>query len=125
MKRISVEQVIKLHDKLVGATGGHTGVRDFKLLESALNNAYATFDGRDLYEALEAKCANICFCMVYNHPFIDGNKRIGLYVMLILLEYNEMKLDFSQDDLVDLGLGIANGTYKQDYIQKWIIDHKV
>ena len=74
MKRISIDQVIALHQKMIDATGGVNGIRDKNLLESALNNAFATFDGIELYRSIEEKCANICFSIVKNHPFIDGNK---------------------------------------------------
>ena len=125
MKRISVEQVRKLHEKMLGATGGECGLRNLSSLESALNNAFATFGGRELYPSIEEKCANICYCLVNNHPFIDGNKRIGTYVMLVLLEYNSIILHFTQSDLIDLGLGIAEGRYIQDYIVSWIKQHVI
>lgn len=125
MRIITVEQVIKLHYKMADATGGMTGVRDLNLLESALNNALATFDGIDLYQTIEEKCANICFCLINNHPFIDGNKRIGIYVMLVLLEYNSIHIDFSQKELIDLGIGIADGNLLQNNIVEWINKHKI
>lgn len=125
MKRISVEQVCKLHEKMLIATGGEGGIRNLSLLEAALNNAFATFDGRDLYPSIEEKCANICYCLVNSHPFVDGNKRIGVYVMLVLLEYNGINLHFSQSSLIDLGLVIAEGRYRQDYIVNWIKHHVI
>ena len=125
MRRISVEKVLVLHKKMINATGGTDGIREFALLESALNNAFITFDGEALYKTTEEKCANICYCIVKNHPFVDGNKRMGIYMMLILLEYNDRNLIYSQDELVDLGMGIANGRYLQEYIQQWILSHEV
>ncbi len=62
--------------------------------------------------------------MTNNHAFVDGNKRIGIYVMLILLDYNGTKLDFTQDELINLGLGIAKGEIDQDHIVSWIKNHK-
>jgi death on curing protein len=123
MKRISTEQVLSLHRKMISKTGGDDGIRDKNLLDSALSNAYATFDGIELYQKVEEKCASICFSIVNNHPFVDGNKRMGIYVMLILLEYNGIALRYTQKELVKLGLGIAEGTYKQDYILNWILKH--
>lgn len=125
MKRLSVEQVIELHKKMLNTTGGADGIRELSLLESALNNAFATFDGIELYKTTEEKCANICYCVVKNHPFIDGNKRMGIYLMLILLEYNGQKVTYTQDELVSLGIGIANGSYLQEFIQQWIMRHEV
>ena len=94
-------------------------------MDSALNNAFTTFDGIELYQYVEEKCANICFSIVNNHPFVDGNKRMGIYIMLILLQYNEINLEYDQKELIDLGLGIAESRYSQIDIQKWIIGHKV
>lgn len=124
MKYISTNYILKMHEKLIAATGGSNGIRDFDLLESAIENSKATFLGKDLYKSIETKCSNICYCIINNHPFVDGNKRIGIYVMLVLLEYNEIKLSFTQKELVDLGLGIAKGELKQQNILEWINAHK-
>ncbi len=125
MKHVSIIQVLQLHTKMIQATGGVDGIRDQTLLESALYNALSTFDGKELYPTIEDKCANICFSLVKNHPFIDGNKRIGLFIMLILLEYNNVILRYDQNELVNLGLGIADGSLNQEYIMNWIKKHKV
>lgn len=124
MKKISIEQVINLHQKMIKTTGGKKGVRDKSLLESALNNAFVTFDNIELYPSTEEKCANICFAIINNHPFIDGNKRLGIFIMLVLLDYNGIVLQYEQNDLVDLGLGIAKGIYNQIYILDWIKNHE-
>ncbi|APC39249.1 type II toxin-antitoxin system death-on-curing family toxin [Clostridium estertheticum] len=124
MKYISVEYILKLHEKLISTTGGSDGVRDIELLKSSIENSKVTFDGEDLYKSIEEKCSNICYCIINNHTFIDGNKRSGIYVMLLLLEYNEIKLSFTQNELIDLGLGIAKGELKQKNIYEWIKSHK-
>lgn len=123
MKYISFEYVLKLHDKLIKATGGSSEIRDVELLKSSMENSKSTFEGKDLYPTIEDKCANICYSMINNHAFIDGNKRIGIYVMLVLLEYNGIRLEFSQDELIKLGLGIAEGHIKQEEIICWIRNH--
>ena len=124
MKGITVEQILRLHKKMADVTGGAEGIRNIDLLESALNNAYATFDGDELYPDVEDKAASTCFSIISNHPFIDGNKRMGIYVMLILLELNEIKIVFNQNELVSLGLGIAEGRLKQPDIRNWIQEHR-
>lgn len=124
MKYISIDYILKLHTKMISATGGSDGIRNIDLLSSAIENSKATFGGVDLYPRVEDKCANMGYSIISNHAFIDGNKRIGIYVMLILLEYNYIKLSFSQKDLIDLGLGIAKGEIKQEDIVKWIEKHK-
>ncbi|KEH96807.1 type II toxin-antitoxin system death-on-curing family toxin [Clostridium botulinum] len=124
MKYISVEYILKLHTKLILATGGSDGIRDIDLLKSALQNSKATFGGIDLYPSIQEKCSSICYSIINNHAFIDGNKRIGLYVMLILLEYNNIKLEYSQNELVELGLGIAKGEINQQSLIVWINNHR-
>lgn len=125
MKHISIAQVLQFHTKIMQATGGEDGIRDHTLLESAFYNALLTFDGKELYPSIEEKCANICFCIVKNHPFIDGNKRMGLFIMLVLLEYNNIKLTYNRTELVELGFGIADGIHNQEYIIKWIKQHEI
>jgi len=124
MKYISYDYILKLHEKLILATGGSNGIRDIGLLKSAIENSKATFAGEDLYESMEEKCSNICYSIINNHAFIDGNKRIGLYVMLILLEYNGIKLYYTQTELINLGLGVAKGELEQKNILEWIKSHK-
>ena len=124
MKYISIDYILKLHEKLILATGGSNGIRDIGLLKSAIENSKTTFGGEDLYKNIEEKCSNICYSIINNHAFIDGNKRIGIYVMLILLEYNSIKLSFTQNELIDLGLGVAKGELKQNNISEWIKSHK-
>lgn len=123
MKYISIEYVLKLHYKLIKTTGGSSEIRDIELLKSSIENSKSTFEGKDLYPTIEDKCANICYSMISNHAFVDGNKRIGIYVMLVLLEYNGIRLEFSQEELIKLGLGVAEGHIKQEEIICWIRNH--
>ena len=85
MIRFSKEKVLLLHQLMAEATGGSIGVRDEGLLDSALENAFATFDGIELYPSKEEKAARLGFSLVSNHAFVDGNKRIGIYTMLSFL----------------------------------------
>jgi len=112
---LSNEQVKRLHSKMVETTGGLDGVRSEHLFESALASAFQTFDGVELYPTLIAKIARITYSLVCNHPFVDGNKRIGTYVMMVLLELNHIYADFTDDDIIQIGLELANG--KMDYEQ--------
>ena len=123
MKWIPLDNIITLHKKMIRATGGLSGIRDINLLQSAIFNAQATFYGIDLYPNLESKCAAVCYGVINNHPFVDGNKRMGIYLLLILLEYNDYLVEYSEDELVDLGFGIAKGIISRDDIVLWIIEH--
>ena len=120
MIKIDKDKVLLLHQMIAQETGGAVGVRDIGLVESALNNAYATFGGEELYKTKEEKAASLWFSLISNHAFVDGNKRIGLYVMLTFLEAEGIKMNCSNDDLVDLGLSVASGSMKYDEILAWI-----
>jgi len=123
--RLNCKQVLHLHQQMIAVTGGTSGVRDQGALNSAINHAFASVEGKDLYPTVEEKAARQCFSIVQNHPFVDGNKRTGLFVMLVFLDMNGVKLHFKQQELVELGLGIADGTMNSDRILRWIIDHRI
>ena len=120
MIKFDKEKVLLLHRLIAEETGGSVGVRDTGLLESALNNAYATFDGEYLYKTKEEKAASLGFSLISNHAFVDGNKRIGVYVMLTFLEAEGIKMNCENNDVVNLGLSVADGTMKYDDILDWI-----
>jgi death-on-curing protein len=125
VKNITIEQLIIFHGKIVKSTGGAVGVRDRGLLESALNKSKVTFDGCDLYEGLYRKIAVTGYALIKNHGFVDGNKRIGVATILLLLRLNNIKVRYEQSELVELGLRTAEGIYKEEDIQQWIIEHQV
>ena len=110
MIRFSKEKVLLLHQLMAEATGGSIGVRDEGLLDSALENAFATFDGVELYPSKEEKAARLSFSLVSNHAFVDGNKRIGIYIMLSFLEMNGIRLHCTDEEIVNIGLSIASGS---------------
>jgi death on curing protein len=124
MIKLDTTQVLYLHNVMCKATGGSCELRDIGTLESALYHAYASFEGKDFYPTIEEKAARQAYGIIRNHPFLDGNKRTGLFVMLVFLELNSIKLYFSQSELVELGMGIAEGKTDSKQITKWIIDHK-
>lgn len=124
MIKLTKNQVIRLHEKLIEKTGGSTGILNMNALSSSLVTPFQTFDGVELYPSLEEKAAKLAYFLISNHCFVDGNKRIGLYVMLVFLELNNYELDFTQQELIDLGLGIASGKLKEQAILKFIKRHK-
>ena len=125
MIKFSSDKVKLLHQLMAEETGGSIGVRDEGLLESAIESAFATFDGVELYPSKEEKAAKLGYSLISNRAFVDGNKRIGVYVMLSFLELNGIHIDSSDGDVVALGLGVADGSMSQDDILKWISDHKL
>lgn len=124
MIKLSREKVLLLHQLITEETGGSIGIRDIDLLESAINNAYNTFGGEELYKTKEEKAASLGFSLISNHAFVDGNKRIGVYVMLTFLEAEGIKMDCTNDDVIDLGLSVASGKMKYADVLDWIIKFK-
>ena len=121
---LTPEKILLLHQFLMKETGGLDGLRDESLFDSAVQSAFATFDGAELYPSKEEKAAKLGYALVKNHAFIDGNKRIGVYVMLTFLDVNGIKMTYSDNDIVSLGLGIADGSLSYEDVLNWINTHK-
>ena len=124
MIRFSKDKVLLLHRLLTEATGGSIGVRDEGLLDSALESAFAGFGDQEFYPSKEEKGARLGYTLISNHAFVDGNKRIGVYVMLSFLEINGIRIQCTDDELVSVGLSVADGSMKYEELLAWIIDHK-
>lgn len=124
MIRLTTAQVILLHQDLISETGGMDGLRDEGLLDSALNMPFQTFDGQPLYPSVQQKAARLCHSLVKNHPFIDGNKRVGVHVMLVFLSVNGIDLVYTQEELIDMGLSLAAGELTYEAVLQWIMEHQ-
>lgn len=125
MKRLSKEQILMLHSQLIEEYGGSDGVRDYNLLDSALENPFQSFGGEELYPTLQAKAARLGYGLIKNHCMIDGNKRIGTHAMLVSLAINGIELDYTQKELYETILAIADGSLEYEYLLKWILEHQV
>ena len=125
MIRLSKSQVLLLHEQLVAETGGSPGLRDEGMLDSALNAPFQTFGGEDVYPSLQQKAARLCFGLVKNHPFLDGNKRIGAHVMLVFLALNGIELQYTQTELSDIILQLAAGTIQSSDLLNWVLTHQI
>lgn len=123
MKKITAEQIILLHEKLIDRYGGTKGLRDAGLLDMSVNAPYQTFDGEELFPDVIAKAVHLCYGLIHNHPFADGNKRIGAKAMLILLLENGYVIDFDEAGLTALILEAAAGTKNEDDILAYVTDH--
>lgn len=124
MTKFSVEKIKLLHQLMAEETGGAIGVRDEGLLDSALESIFQTFDGKELYPSKEEKGARLGFTLISNHAFLDGNKRIGMYVMLTFLEVNGIHLSCKDEEIVEMGMGVASGTVDYESLLDWVIVHK-
>jgi len=121
---LSIEQIILMHSMLISETGGLDGIRDKGLLDSAVNAPFQTF-GEELYKSTEAKAARLAFSLINNHPFVDGNKRTGILAMITFLELNGTSINYSDEDLIKIGLDLAAGKMAYDQLLTWIIDHAI
>ncbi len=125
MIRFSKEKVLLLHQLIAQETGGGIGLRDEGLLESALEGAFATFDGQELYPGKEEKGARLGFTLISNHAFVDGNKRIGMYVMLTFLEVNGIHMEASNEEVARVGLDVAAGRMNYEDLLRWVREHRI
>ena len=124
MIRFSKEKILLLHQIMAQATGGSVGVRDEGLLESALETAFSGFGGVDFYPSKEEKGARLGYSLISNHAFVDGNKRIGMYIMLTFLEVNGIRLDCTIEDVVLAGLSVADGSMDFEGLLALVREHR-
>ena len=124
MIKFSQDKVLLLHKLITEETGGDPELRDINLLDSALESAFQTFDGVELYPTKEEKGARLGFSLISNHAFVDGNKRIGMCVLLTFLEVNGIRLDVDNDDVARVGLAVASGEMKYNELLEWIREHR-
>jgi death-on-curing protein len=122
MKRLSVERIKQIHHLMIEETGGMDGVRDEGLLESAVNAPFQTFDDVPLYKTIEAKAARLGYSLINNHAFIDGNKRTGMMAMLLFLELNGAGKDYTDEEIIRVGLALADGSMDDKALLDWILD---
>lgn len=123
MIRFSKEKVLLLHQLIAEATGGSVGVRDEGLLESALETAFSGFGGKEFYPTKEEKGARLGYNLISNHAFVDGNKRIGMYIMLTFLEVNGIRMDCTNDEVYQTGMCVADGTMGYEALLMWVKNH--
>ena len=108
------DNVLAVYKILTDTTGGTVGVREEGLLLSALEAPYQTFGGVELFPTTLEKAVRLGYGLVANHSFIDGNKRIGILVMLTFMELNGINVEFTDDEVIDMALGVASGKYKYE-----------
>lgn len=124
MKKLSKEQILMLHTQLIQQTGGSDGVRDYNLLDSALETPFQSFGGDELYPTIQAKAARLGYGLIKNHCMIDGNKRIGTHAMLVFLALNGIELKYTQKELYETILDVAAGNMEYEGLLQWVLDHQ-
>ena len=124
MKKLSKEQILMLHAQLIQQTGGSDGVRDYNLLDSALETPFQSFGGEELYPTIQAKAARLGYGLIKNHCMIDGNKRIGTHVMFVFLALNGIELSYTQKELYETILNVASGNMEYEDLLQWVLEHQ-
>jgi death-on-curing protein len=117
---LSLEQVLELHARQVRLFGGAAGLRDRRALEAAVARPQMTFGGEDLYPETTDKAAALMHSLVANHPFVDGNKRVGAHACLLFLLSNEVEPAFAPTELVEITLAVARGEVTAEALGIWL-----
>lgn len=124
MKKMNKEQILKLHTQLVELTGGTDGTRDFNLFESAIENPFQAFGGEELYPTIQEKGARLGYGLIKNHCMLDGNKRIGVHTMLVFFTLNGIELKYTQKELYEMVIAVADGSMDFEEMHKWVLEHQ-
>ena len=124
MKILDKRQILLLHDALIKETGGANGIRDEGLLESAVYAPMQTYLNQSAYPSLQQKAARLGYGIVRNHPFVDGNKRTGAHALLVFLALNGVELDYTQEQLANIFLDVADSKIGYDELLEWILAHE-
>jgi death-on-curing protein len=123
MRYLTLGEILELYRQLIGQSGGLAGIRDFGALEAALSQPQMTFEGEELYPTLIEKASILGFSLINNHPFIDGNKRIGHAAMEIFLILNGYEIEETIDRQEQVILEVASGQLGRKEFTKWLQDH--
>ncbi len=123
MRYLTFDETLELHRRLLDQTGGSAEIRDLGALESALAQPQMAFGGDELYPTLEEKASALCFSLVMNHPFVDGNKRIGHAAMETFLVLNGWELVATVDDAEKTILSLAAGELSRQRLLNWVKAH--
>lgn len=123
MKFLTVEDVLLLHQLAIDKAGGAYDLRSLELLDSAVGRCRASFGGRYLYKSIFDKAASLTHSIIKNHPFVDGNKRTGIYSAMTFLELNGYKFKAGQDELVEFALGVDLKNTDVENMSKWLKGH--
>jgi death on curing protein len=125
MRYLSLQEVISLHSLLIAQSGGSSGLRDRGALESAVAQPEASFGGEELYPDLASKAAALGHSLIQNHPFVDGNKRIGHAAMEVFLLLNGHEIDASVDEQEQIIISVASGKVSRIELGEWLSEYVV
>jgi death-on-curing protein len=125
MRYLTTAEILELHRLALGQSGGLAGLRNPGALDSAVAQPAMTFGGVVLYPTLADKAAALAFSLIGNHPFVDGNKRIGHAAMETFLVLNGHELSAPVDEQEQVVLGVAAGSVGRAAFTAWVQAHLV
>jgi death on curing protein len=125
MRYLSIAEIISLHATVVAQSGGSFGLRDQGALESAIAQPEMTFDGDDLYPTIAEKAGALGHSLIQNHPFVDGNKRVGHAAMEVFLVLNGYEITASVDEQEQMVLSVASGQKSRAAFSEWLKQHLI
>ena len=114
MIRLTKEQILLMQEQLINRYGGSHGIRDEGMLDSALSAPFQGFAGEDFYPTVISKAVRFSYGLIMNHPFIDGNKRIGALALLTMLDLNHIQINMSSKELEDIIFAVASGSLSEE-----------
>jgi death-on-curing protein len=120
---ITLPEVLALHQRVIGAAGGSADLRDLDGLESAVAQPRATYDDQELHQSLASKAAALGFSLISNHPFMDGNKRVGHAAIETFLMLNGQELSASVDESETMIIAVASGEATREKLAAWLEAH--
>ena len=123
MRYIQIQEVIDWYLRIMQQSGGSVGLRDRGSLESALAQPQMTFGGQELYPSVAEKAAALGFSLILNHPFVDGNKRIGYEALKMFLLFNGYDVDATVDEQEEIVLQVAAGELGREEFTFWVSNH--
>lgn len=124
MRRLTKNDILKIHSEMIKASGGIQGIRDNTLLDSALQAPFQTFGQTDLYSTVQEKAVRLGYGLIKNHAMLDGNKRLGTHIMLVTLSLNGITLKYTQSELENEILNVANGNLGYEDLLLWVLMHQ-
>lgn len=125
MRYLSLPEILELHEAIISSSGGSRGIRDIRALKSVLNQPRLTFDQADLYPDVVSKAAALCFSLVMNHPFVDGNKRVDHAAMETFLILNGFEIEATVDEQEKIILDLAAGRLTREALTNWLKNHLI
>lgn len=112
--------VITIQKRLIETSGGEHGIKDLRLLDSAVSTIYQTFDGKELYPTIIEKASRLCFILNTSHAFVDGNKRIAMHMLALFLRFHDVEYKPSNGDVIRVGLGVADNKMTYYELLDWV-----